>query len=413
MNILVISPLNPFPVNEGRRFRIHATLKALARDHRVTVICQVTGADRACLSELERLVHRVIPVDKAAVRNYQRPGSRLSRFAEYFLSPAPWLTRSRVSEEIQDKMRRIDWSEVDVLWVINMPLAGNVEPWLERARRRGIKTVIDLDDYESAKQWRMLQRLPLGSFRQIKEWVEYRRIFAYERRVVPRFSLALVCSEQDQRILLRRGIANAVSVPNTLPLEGYPSAPRPEQYDLVFTGMMGYVANVDAMTWFCRTAWPLILRRRPQTGLWIVGRNPDPRVVELGRLAGVTVTGAVQDVQAYLAGARVVVVPLRMGGGTRIKILEAMACHRPVVTTRLGCEGLNLGHGRQGLIADNPKDLATACLTLLEDGSLRRRMGQAGRALVERDYSWERLPAILRPLLNGHPVPYSDVSGVP
>ncbi len=398
MNIVVVSPLNPIPINEGRRFRIYAILKALSLRHQLTVICQVAEADRASLPELERMVGRVIAVDKRAVRNYERSGSRLSRWVEYFLHPYPWFIRSRISNELMEELARIDWSHIDVLWLVNLPLSGNVLPMLQRARRQGLVTVIDLDDYESAKQWRFVRRLPPGSPAQLKEWIEYWRLRWYERELLPQMTWALVCSDADQHALQRRGFHNTAVIPNTIVLDGYPTTPSPERYDLVFTGMMGYIANVDAMTWFCRTAWPRVLRWRPTTRLWIVGRNPDARVTALAALPNVTVTGAVPNVTEYLTGARVVIAPLRMGGGTRIKILEAMACHRPVITTRVGCEGLAVRDGVEVVLADTPQAQAEACVRLLNDAALRYRMGQAARALVEREYAWTRLPEWLERL---------------
>jgi glycosyltransferase involved in cell wall biosynthesis len=151
---------------------------------------------------------------------------------------------------------------------------------------------------------------------------------------------------------------------------------------------MHYPPNVDAALWFCERIWPQLRRRLPDLHFTIVGRNPDPRVVALGRRQGVVVTGEVADVRPYLAGCRCVVVPLRSGGGTRLKILEAMAMARPVVSTALGAEGLAITPGRDILIADEAERFATHVVDLLGSAERALLLGQAGRRLVEDRYGW-------------------------
>ena len=147
--------------------------------------------------------------------------------------------------------------------------------------------------------------------------------------------------------------------------------------------------NEDGVEYFCSAIWPLIRERRPQAIFRIVGRNPSPRVQRLAEVPGVEVSGTVPDVRPMLAAASVVVVPLRVGGGTRIKIFEALAMEKGVVSTSLGAEGLPVESGVNIELADAPRHFADAVVELLEDEQRRRRLGEAGRELVEARFSTE------------------------
>jgi glycosyltransferase involved in cell wall biosynthesis len=153
---------------------------------------------------------------------------------------------------------------------------------------------------------------------------------------------------------------------------------------------MDFRPNVDAMLWFGQGVLPLIHRRRPQVKLAIVGQRPHPRLASLRDVPGVTITGRVADVRPYIAGATVYVAPLRVGGGTRLKLLQAMAMGAAIVATSLGAEGYPVAHGRELLLADTPGDFAQAVLTLLDDAERRAALGVAARRFVAT-YSWDTL----------------------
>jgi glycosyltransferase involved in cell wall biosynthesis len=152
---------------------------------------------------------------------------------------------------------------------------------------------------------------------------------------------------------------------------------------------MDFRPNVDAVVWFCHEVLPLIRRQVPDARFYIVGQSPHRRVLDLADDPAVTVTGYVDDVRSYIAGACVYVVPLRIGGGTRLKVLEAMAMSKPVVSTSLGCEGFQgLESGRELYLADNPEQFAQRVIELLDDAFRRERLGRAARHFVEERYDW-------------------------
>jgi len=162
--------------------------------------------------------------------------------------------------------------------------------------------------------------------------------------------------------------------------------------DLVFVGSMDWLPNIDAVNYMLREIMPLIRRRRPATSMAIVGRNPAPEILALARRApGVQVTGTVPDVRPYLWRSLVSVVPLRIGGGTRLKIYESMAARVPVVATSVGAEGLECQHPDQIRLADTPEAFAEACLELLENAGEREQIGAAAQELVASRFSWEQV----------------------
>jgi polysaccharide biosynthesis protein PslH len=218
---------------------------------------------------------------------------------------------------------------------------------------------------------------------------EQRKARALEARIATSFDLVVAPSDDDASHLpgpvtvVPNGVDTDRFVPATLP-----AAPR-----LVFTGTLGYLPNVEGIVWFCRDVLPIVRRAVPAVTLDIVGRNPVPEVAALGGLPGIAVHEHVPSVLPYLHEARIAVVPLRVGTGTRLKALEAMAAGRPVVGTTVGVEGLGLVDGRDALIADDAGALARHVIDLLEDDERAAALAATGRALVEERFSWKTIGA--------------------
>jgi glycosyltransferase involved in cell wall biosynthesis len=160
---------------------------------------------------------------------------------------------------------------------------------------------------------------------------------------------------------------------------------------LVFTGKMDFRPNVDGMLWFARGVLPRVRQVVPNAHLWIVGQRPHRRLEPLGEERGITLTGWVEETQPYIAGAAVYVAPLRMGGGTRLKLLEAMALERAVVATRLGAEGFPIADGRELVLADTEEEFARATIGLLQDPRRRAELGHTARRFVREGYDWQVL----------------------
>jgi glycosyltransferase involved in cell wall biosynthesis len=204
-------------------------------------------------------------------------------------------------------------------------------------------------------------------------------------------SVIAVSDIDAQAMKSRYGISRVSAVPTGVDLD-YFSPPRAweSNVDLVFCGAMDWLPNMDGIRWFTSEVLPLIRRRRPDCSLLITGRNPGYWIRQLAEKdSRIQVKGTAPDIRPSLWRSRVSIVPLRIGGGTRLKIYEAMAARLPVVSTAIGAEGLDIQDGENIFIADSPQDFADRCLLLLEDSSRRRRMIQTAWELISACYSWD------------------------
>ena len=219
--------------------------------------------------------------------------------------------------------------------------------------------------------------------------LEFRKILAYEKAAVQRFDHVIAVSERDRNLMAAWVDPQRISVISTgVDLQEYkPEASGSEPKPVVmFVGAMDWEPNIDAVEYFCAEIWPKVLAAMPEAKFRIVGRNPDHRVQSLAN-ASVEITGRVPAVIDHLHEAAVVVVPLRIGGGTRLKIYEAMAAGKAVVSTTVGAEGLDVHPGRDILLSDSPSKFAESIITLLRDRELRKRYERVAAELVAR-YGW-------------------------
>lgn len=223
--------------------------------------------------------------------------------------------------------------------------------------------------------------------------VEWRKMRRYERAACRRSGLTVAVSNQD-RLLLEQNAPGATmrEVPTGVDVDYFkPKGGERGAMNLVFTGSMDWHPNEDAILYFLKEMLPAIRREIPEVALTVVGRNPGERLRQAAREAGIKVTGTVDDVRPYIDEASVYVVPLRIGGGTRLKIFEALAMGKAVVSTSIGAEGLPLVSGEHFLCADQPADFASAVVALLRDPTRRADLGQAGRQLTEERYAWSKV----------------------
>jgi glycosyltransferase involved in cell wall biosynthesis len=230
-------------------------------------------------------------------------------------------------------------------------------------------------------------RLPARLYFQIQA----KRMLAYEGEVCRAVKSIIAVSEVDaERMRSQYGAQCVSAVPTGVDIEYFkPSAGSPRKADLVFVGSMDWMPNVDGAQWFVREILPLIRKRKPDCSVAFAGRKPTRAVLDLAQDPLIQITGTVPDVRPYLWGARISIVPLRAGSGTRLKIFESMAAEVPVVSTTIGAEGLPLENGTQIHIADEPQAFADRCIALMEDQPARMRMAQAAWDTVSSRFSWE------------------------
>jgi glycosyltransferase involved in cell wall biosynthesis len=229
------------------------------------------------------------------------------------------------------------------------------------------------------------------------------RLYFYERRICRSVRHVWAVSAEDQALM--RSLFGVTRVTNTgtgvdAAWFGRPATTAPVA-DLVFVGSMNWAPNADGVRFFVRQVLPIIRQSIPGCTLALVGRDPDGSVVRAAQDdPAISVTGTVPDVRPYLWGARVAVVPLRIGGGTRIKIFEAMAAGCPVVSTSIGCEGLGLTAGRHLLVGDDPGEFAALCIRMLADRAAAAELAAVAREFVASECTWERVAARCEIALN-------------
>jgi sugar transferase (PEP-CTERM/EpsH1 system associated) len=389
LQILLLSPWMPWPPHDGGRIRVLNTLRYLAQRHHVTLVAPTRDdVDAEAVAELRELCEEVVtaPLPGAA-------WAVASRALHGALRRRPLIESIHYGQALAAQVRALtaqiayDIVQVEFSWFT---------PYL-RALPEGYRarTVLTMHNVESLRFARELRSGTRPSRRLALEW-DRRFAGAWEARAVAVVDGVAVVSDLERHWVEEVAPGARVTVaPNGVDTEHFRPTPLPSHGPLVFTGAMDYPPNVDAVLWFSREVWPILRYREPALRLEVVGRAPDPRLRVLNGETGIRVTGEVDDVRLHLAQASAVVVPLRAGAGTRLKILEAMAMSRPVISTTLGAEGLDVVHGSNILLADTPDDFADAVESVLTSSDTAERLGDAGRRLAVDRYDWQRC---LRPL---------------
>jgi sugar transferase (PEP-CTERM/EpsH1 system associated) len=385
MRILWLKSDLLLPLDKGGRLRTWHLMRHLARRHQITYLSFAeTATDSSNLAGMSQVADRVITIarrerPKGSVRFYLDVAAHLADALPYavgtYRSPA-------FSAKIQDLLAEHPFQLVvcDFLApAVNLPLA------------LPCPSVLFTHNVE-AEIWRRHAETNRGRMTFRLYDAQHRRMLAYEDRALQRFDGILAVSDADRKTLtslypdvcvkpiwvIPTGVDTEYFAP-----EGTPASdPR-----LVFAGSMDWLPNEDAMRFFCHDVLPLIRAEEPRARLSIVGRAPTAAVRALAE-EHIEVTGTVADVRPFMRKAAVHVVPLRIGGGTRLKIFEAMAMGQAVVSTTIGAEGLPLTNGEHALIADGPRAFADAVVSLLRDDRRRHALAAAARRLVVEHYDW-------------------------
>jgi glycosyltransferase involved in cell wall biosynthesis len=232
---------------------------------------------------------------------------------------------------------------------------------------------------------------------------ERQKALRLERRAIRGYDVAIACSSEDAATLANMRAtsqsADITTVPNGVDVEAISPTPIPLTPRLLFPGTLSYRPNVDGAVWFCDEVLPRIRQRIPEVSLSIAGRTPVQEVLALARLPGVSIQANVPSMTTHFEATRAVVVPIRIGTGTRLKALEALAAGRPVVGTTIGLEGLGLIDGVQARIADEPEEMASAIVEVLLADDVALQLAQAGRKHVEGQFSWDRIGVLFAGVL--------------
>lgn len=380
--VLVLDEWIPYPPDTGKRVRTWNLLCRLAQRHRISLLCYGEPG-----GEVERAVrsagihlYTVTPLaGQDAWRLYPRLAANL--FSPYPFSVTKHYTKS-FQMRLKDLLTKEHFDLVHCEWapyarflsivgeVPTMVMAHNIESqiWSRRAR-----------------QSRNLAERAFFS-------LQARKMESFERHALTRVGRVAAVTALDVEQLAAWGVRHISLVENGVDLDQFVPGKEPPQLDhILFCGSLDWYPNLDALDYLLEEIMPLLIERLPGIKLRIVGKGPPPSLQK--RLAGrvnVEFVGEVSDVRPYLAKAPAVVVPLRIGGGSRIKILEALAMGKAVVSTSIGAEGLAVSDGVHILLADTPAEFVSRVVELLTSHHLRQRLGENGRRLVVDRYSWDR-----------------------
>lgn len=379
MRIFYISQRVPYPPNRGDKIATFHHIRHLARHHEVHVFCiAADDADAANVAGLVDIAASVTAVTlsprKARLRALKALALGGSLSAAHFEEP-------RLHAAIASRYQEIP---PDLIIVYSSNVAQFAEPFTARPR---IMYFSDLD----SQKWAQYAERTRGPMRLVYA-LEARRLLAHERRIAYAFSHAIVSTQAELRDFQRLFPgAPVTTVKNGVDLEYFRAGDRPKHPGtMIFTGIMDYFPNVDAVTWFADAILPRIREVHPEARLVICGASPTDAVRRLGRRDGITVTGAVADTRPYLEEADVFVAPLRVARGIQNKLLEAMAMGLPCVTSRLCWSFTEIPEGEGLHAAEDADTFAAEVVRLLKDRAYQADMARRARRAVEERYAWER-----------------------
>ena len=383
--LLFLTPQLPFPPRQGAARRNWGLISGLAAQYQVAVLSFVAPEQTLESAQPMRAICHVETV-QFPERTFH------DRLHDVLTTRQPDMALRLASEPYARCLR--EWlarEPFDVVQIGGIEMAPYLDV-LEAAHPRPVVVFDNLNCEHILQKRAFLTDLPVP-----RRWhgaaysfVQWRRLRRYEAQICRRADHVLAVSDIDAAALRRLvpGL-NITVVPNGVDTQSFvPTLPHPQTLTLVFTGTMDFRPNVDAVLWFAEKVLPRIRAEVPDVHFFVVGQRPHRRLDGLRSNPAVTLTGLVDDVRPYIARSAVYVAPLRIGGGTRLKLLEAMAMAKPMVVTRLGAEGYPVTDGRELLLADTPGDFAAAVVALLHAPERRAELGQAARRFVEQQYDW-------------------------
>jgi sugar transferase (PEP-CTERM/EpsH1 system associated) len=392
MRILWLKSDLLLPLDKGGRLRSWHLLRHLAPRHEITYLA-FADPDQ---SDVELRGMRDVVAHVETIPRADAPKGTWRFYAgaaSHMLDPLPYAVAKYRSRAFR---RRVE--ELFAERSFDLVVSDFLFPAVNLPERLPCPSVIFTHNVES-EIWRRHVETRSGALARTLYGMQYQRMLRYERRALARFDDVVAVSDADRETLLRLypdAIKSRIHVvPTGVDTEYFtPSLAHPKPHEIVFTGSMDWLPNEDAMRYFCEHVLPRVRAEEPRVRLSIVGRSPTPAVRQLAD-RGIQVTGRVEDVRPYVQNAAVYVVPLRIGGGTRLKIFEAMAMGKAVVSTTVGAEGLPVVADEHLVLADGPEPFARAVLDLLRDAPRRDRLGWAARSLVVKQYDWAAVAGAL------------------
>jgi sugar transferase (PEP-CTERM/EpsH1 system associated) len=400
------------PVDKGGKIRTYNMLKELKREHHVTYLTlddgTATAGERAKATEY---CHDLICIPQHRREKFT-PGFYFELLLN-LVSPRPYAIKKYESAAMLREITELERkNSFDLLVCDFLAPAGNVP--------RTLNTPVVLFQHNvEAMIWKRHYEVQSNPLKKAYLYGQWRKMLRFEKEMCRRFDSVIAVSADDRDQMKREYAAEAVyDVPTGVDTEFFRPSGLLEaaKQSMVFTGSMDWLPNEDAIRYFMREIMPLIKKKAPGATLTVVGRNPPPALVDLSREDhSLVITGRVDDVRPYIEGAAVYIVPLRIGGGTRLKIFEAMAMEKPVVSTTIGAEGLGLTDGVELLLADAPETFADAVIKLFGDRQYATELGQRAASVVRENHGWRQVTEVFVSLCrqaNQPQIAYQSVESV-
>jgi sugar transferase (PEP-CTERM/EpsH1 system associated) len=385
MNILFIAPRLPWPADTGGKIRTLNIIKQFLKFASLRLVCfSFEKGDDKWKEEMEKLGAQVTLVSA-------RENSLLRKAWNINFEALPHSVIKYHSPQMHKVLKDLIAGEpFDAVHIDHLHMAqfaGSIN---------GLPCYLD----EHNVEYKILERCCDIETSGMKKGI-YRKqalkMKLYETKIIMEFKGVFACSPDDKKILngLNPRSVPLYLMPNGVDIDYFKAPDSQEDGEveaLVFTGSLDWLPNDDAVSYFCGKILPLIWQKKDSVKLYVVGKSPSAMIKKLaGRDSRVIVTGRVDDVRPYVRPAKAFIVPLRIGGGTRLKILEAMSMSKAVVSTSIGAEGIEYTDGKNILIGDNPQDFADKVLGLMDDGLKSRQIGAEGRKLVCGKYDWDTI----------------------
>lgn len=396
MKILFLSQIVPYPPHGGVLQRGYNLLREIGKYNEVHLLAfihpETLGTPELIEESKRELARHCASVQYFPLWPKRSVAHKFAAFGAGFVYPKPFSVLAHSSTAYCQAAREILASKaIDLLHVDTIGLA----PY--RRLAPGMPSVLTHHNIESRLMERRAE-VETGAVQKYYVGLQARRLRAYEAEQSPLFDMNVMMSPNDQADLLQiaPGVPTAI-IPNGVDTAYFTPATEGHELAAIYTGGMNMYANKDAVLYFLRDIWPAVLHEHPGAKFYAIGQDPPRELHELAkREPSVVVTGFVDDVRPYVRKAAVYVVPLRVGGGTRLKVLDALAQGKAIVSTAVGCEGIAVTHGKNIFIEDEPAQFAARVNALFADAEARRTLGTAARELAVSSYGWTAIGADLQ-----------------
>jgi len=387
MNVLIVDEEIPWPLNTGKRLRTYNLMQRLQKEHTVSYLCY--GETGAALPDCPNVTLITLPSPVLEQKGFRFYGSLLTNL----YSSKPYIVDRHYSRAMAEKARSLVASgRFDLVHCEWTPYTENIRSLFGR-----LPLVLSAHNVE-AQIWERYYHAETNLLKKIYIFIQWRKLIRYEAKASQEYSVVSTVSDPDRDAFVKNYDCKRVTVvPNGVDERYFtPVKTEIKPGSMVFTGSMDWRPNQDGVRYFIEEIFPLIKRQIPAATFTVVGRKPPQWLMDLAQLVeGVTVTGTVDDVRPYIAGSALYVVPLRVGGGSRLKILEAFAMAKVVLSTSVGAEGLDVVEGKQILLRDTPQDLAQTACAVLTGLDRYTELGLAGRRLIMESYTWDAIAKVM------------------